>query len=76
MGTWAYEADYFIFFASAAALAGIEALLIGHEGRGPGRNHSCSFDQRRRPDTLRTEMAIAFFCPTNTTSRFPRVTPV
>jgi hypothetical protein len=30
---------------------------------------------RRRPETLRTAMAIAFFCPTNTTSRLPRVTP-
>ena len=35
-----------------------------------------SFDHRRRPETLRTAMAMAFFCPTNTTSRFPLVTPV
>jgi hypothetical protein len=41
----------------------------------PGRSHSLSFDQRRRPDTLRTAMTTAFFCPTNTTSRLPRVTP-
>jgi hypothetical protein len=27
-------------------------------------NHSASFDQRRRPETLRTAMATAFFCPT------------
>src|SRR6516162_7469414 len=42
----------------------------------PGRSHSASFDHRRRPETLRTAMAMAFFCPTNTTSRFPLVTPV
>src|SRR3954454_5221893 len=41
-----------------------------------GRSHSPSFDQRRRPETLRTAIATAFFCPTNTTSRLPRVTPV
>src|SRR6266516_8095448 len=41
-----------------------------------GCSHSRSFDQRRRPETLRTAMAMAFFCPTNTTSRLPRVTPV
>ena len=39
-------------------------------------NHSFSFDQRRRPDTLRTAMATAFFWPTSTTSRLPLVTPV
>jgi hypothetical protein len=38
--------------------------------------HSRSFDQRRRPETLRTAMATAFFWPTRTTSRLPRVTPV
>ena len=42
----------------------------------PGRSHSANFDHRRRPEMLRTAMATAFFCPTNTTSRFPRVTPV
>ena len=41
-----------------------------------GRSQSASFDHRRRPETLRTAMATAFFCPTNTTSRFPLVTPV
>jgi hypothetical protein len=30
-------------------------------------SHSCSFDRRCRPETLRTAMAIAFFCLTNTT---------
>jgi len=40
------------------------------------RNHSCSFDHRRRPAALRTTMATAFFCPTSTTSFLPRVTPV
>ena len=42
----------------------------------PGRSHSASFDHRRRPEMLRTAMAMAFFWPTSTTSRFPRVTPV
>jgi hypothetical protein len=42
----------------------------------PGTSHSANFDHRRRPETLRTEMATPFFCPTNTTSRLPRVTPV
>ena len=41
-----------------------------------GTNHSLSFDRRRRHKTLRTAMATAFFCPTSTTSRLPRVTPV
>src|SRR4051812_19865737 len=31
---------------------------------------------RRRPDTLRTAITTAFFWPTSTTSRLPRVTPV
>ena len=39
-------------------------------------SHSLSFDHRFRPDTLRTAMATAFFCPTSTTSFLPRVTPV
>jgi hypothetical protein len=39
----------------------------------PGRSHSANFDHRRRPETLRTAMAMAFFCPTNTTSRLPQV---
>ena len=39
-------------------------------------NHSFSFDHRRRPETLRTAMATAFFWPTRTTRRLPRVTPV
>jgi hypothetical protein len=30
-----------------------------------GRSHSLSFDHRRRPETLRTAMATAFFCPTS-----------
>jgi hypothetical protein len=28
------------------------------------------------PEMLRTAIATAFFCPTSTTSRLPRVTPV
>ena len=39
-------------------------------------NHSFSFDHRCRPDTFRTAIATAFFWPTSTTRRFPRVTPV
>ena len=39
-------------------------------------SHSFSFDHRRRPETLRTAIATAFFWPTSTISRFPRVTPV
>jgi hypothetical protein len=46
------------------------------ETGGFGRSHSLSFDHRFRPDTLRTAMATAFFCPTSTTSFLPRVTPV
>ena len=42
----------------------------------PTRSHSSSFDQRRRPETLRTAIAMAFFWPTRTTRRLPRVTPV
>jgi NAD(P)-dependent dehydrogenase (short-subunit alcohol dehydrogenase family) len=42
----------------------------------PGSSHSASFDHRRLPETLRTAMAMAFFCPTKTTSCLPRVTPV
>ena len=38
--------------------------------------HSFNLDHRRRPDTFFTAMATAFFCPTRTTSRLPRVTPV
>jgi hypothetical protein len=50
-------------------------MLIGRESDGRC-SHSCNFDQRRRPETLRTAMATAFLCPTKTTSRLPRVTPV
>ena len=39
-------------------------------------SHSSSFDQRRRPETFFTAMAAAFFWPTSTTSRLPRVMPV
>ena len=45
---------------------------MGHDG---ALSHSSSFDHRRRPATFRTAMATAFFCPTSTTSRLPRVTP-
>ena len=39
-------------------------------------SHSFSFDQRRRVCWPRTAMDSAFFCPTSTTSRLPRVTAV
>src|SRR5262249_20261443 len=42
----------------------------------PLDSHSPSFDQRRRLEALRIAMATAFFWPTRTTSRFPRVAPV
>jgi hypothetical protein len=43
---------------------------------GKGLSHSLNFDQRRRPNTLRTAMPIAFLWPTSTANRLPRVTPV
>src|SRR5262249_14043203 len=52
------------------------ATPMCREKDGLGRSHSCSFDHRRRPETFRTAMATAFFCPTNTTSFLARVTPV
>jgi hypothetical protein len=39
-------------------------------------SHSRSLDQRRRPLPFLTAIASAFRCPTSTTSRLPRVTPV
>jgi len=48
----------------------------GRELTEDAASHSLSFDQRRRPETFFTVMATAFFCPTRTTSRLPRVTPV
>jgi hypothetical protein len=39
-------------------------------------SHSFSFDHRRRARAPFTAIASAFRCPTSTTSRFPRVTPV
>ena len=60
-------------FSSTMALL---AMPNCREAGGFGRSHSLSFDHRLRPDTLRTAMATAFFCPTSTTSFLPRVTPV
>jgi hypothetical protein len=45
---------------SAATIAQ-PAMPICCERGSPGRSHSCSFDHRRRPETLRTAMATAFF---------------
>ena len=41
-----------------------------------GTSHSLNFDHLFRPETFLTAIATAFFCPTSTTSRFPRVRPV
>ena len=60
---------------SSATMAQL-AMPNCRETGGFGRSHSLSFDHRLRPDTLRTAMATAFFCPTSTTSFLPRVTPV
>jgi hypothetical protein len=49
--------------------------FVGPAGA-PSRSHSSSLDHRRRPEMLRTAIATAFFWPTITTSRLPRVTPV
>ena len=46
-------------------------FLVGPRSRFPC-HLLASFDHRRRPETLRTAMAIAFFCPTKTTSSLPR----
>jgi hypothetical protein len=51
-------------------------LTTAQLSTGLGRSHSANFDHRRRSETLRTAMAMTFFCPTNNTSRFPLVTPV
>src|SRR5215471_17207763 len=53
-------------------MAQFATLNCGETGA-PGRSHSSSFDHLRRPETFRTAMATAFFCPTNTTSRLPRI---
>jgi hypothetical protein len=71
MGAGSREGGY----ASEEAELAQPAMLICR-GMGPGRSHSASFDHRRRLEMLRTAMAMAFFWPTSTTSRFPRVTPV
>ena len=50
-------------------------LSLARSAAGP-LNLSSNFDQRRRPETLRTAMATAFFWPTSSTRRLPRFTPV
>jgi hypothetical protein len=47
--------------AESAAIMAQPAMPICCARGKPGRSHSCSFDHRRRPETLRTAMAIAFF---------------
>ena len=51
---------------------GIGALTARGIKAAPNRRAeaSSSFEHRRRPDTLRTAIAMAFFWPTMTTSRF------
>jgi hypothetical protein len=51
-----------------------QALPASHTGR--CASHSRSLDQRRRPPWFLTAMAKARRCPTSTTTRLPRVTPV
>jgi hypothetical protein len=71
-----------LFISPMSPVGGYSATLAQlampncRETDGFGRSHSLSFDHRFRPDTLRTAMATAFFCPTSTTSFLPRVTPV
>jgi hypothetical protein len=54
----------------------IASLMAEKAGSGGCSSHSFSFDHRRRPETFFTAMATAFFWPTRTTKRLPRVTPV
>ena len=70
-----FRSGTFATFAVSSVLAQL-AMPNCRETGGFGRSHSLSFDHRLRPDTLRTAMATAFFCPTSTTSFLPRVTPV
>ena len=39
-------------------------MMTGRWRENPRRNHSSSFDQRRRPETFLTAIATAFFWPT------------
>ena len=59
----------------APTQAGLYDTRGGAKPVGPRPSHSSSFDHRRRPETLRTAIAAAFFWPTSTTRRLPRVTP-
>jgi len=63
---------------ATTAVAGFDpsAQLRGLCGFDSSRNRSCNFDQRRSTCWPFTAMASARFCPTNTTSRLPRVMPV
>ena len=61
---------------AAPGAAEIQALIRIRLGSCQRVSHSRSFDQRRRPETVRTAMATAFGCPTSTTRRRPRVRPV
>jgi hypothetical protein len=55
----------------SSQLVGDRADWLGHRV-----SHSLSFDHLRIVCRPLTAIAIAFFCPTMTTSRLPRVTAV
>jgi hypothetical protein len=57
--------------AESAAIMAQPAMPICCARGKPGRSHSCSFDQRRRPETLRTAMATAFMKSWITIHRHP-----
>src|SRR5262249_11996221 len=63
-------------FVESLAQPRLSQLRVIESPRNTGRSHSFNFDHRRRPETLPTAMATAFFWPTSTTSFLPRVTPV
>src|SRR5262245_26474948 len=75
--TWRVDREAAIFLGAGRAIVGVNVNLQ-QEGSAltPAFSHSRSFDHRRRPETLRTAIAMAFFWPTHTTSLFPRVMPV
>ena len=51
------------------------AVPFSREADRAALSHSLSFDQRLRPETLRTAMATAFFCPTRTRQTFEQTFP-
>jgi hypothetical protein len=55
--------------ASIAIAPQLAAEAIAGARDAPMRSRSSSFDQRRRPETFRTAMAMAFFWPTSTSAQ-------